>query len=472
MKNPVRGCNVRPHPGDIADVASGTHTPRGSAVPWTSPRAALLSHRVPAVIGVLAVPFLRPNAMGEGLSHVGLLLMAAAATAALLRPGAADEHRRPSGNGAFDPATALVACLGLGYLYVVVREAVAAPAPDARATFQGIILTVGALMALLVLCRDPKVRLAFARGVVVLLAVLCASYAVTAVLWAVTGVGSGLIGAIPIGRWGPQPVYFPFTTTVSTQPVFGIDFPRFTGVGREPGWMAMYCAAGFFLADMAGVRNRLVKPLLVVGVIGTVSTAGFGVFVVTWAYHRFLRDRGGVSMVNYLRQVGGTVAVLLAAWLAVAAPVLGLSAKSTQNATSIDDRQDATDAGLRALFDNPWGGLPSEAQGGINLISDVAVSGLPFVVLICLGLLMASTRTVPTRHSNAVVLIVFATLLLSQPAKDSTWAFAMVVLACTLRRPDAEPHHRPDSDHVPTRSSTPDRVTAAEPPGRTIEGTP
>ena len=70
----------------------------------------------------------------------------------------------------------------------------------------------------------------------------------------------------------------------------------------------------------------------------------------------------------------GVAAVIGAAWVAVAAPVLGLAAKTTQNVISLDERQLATEAGLRALWTQPLGGHATEVQGGINLISDIAVS--------------------------------------------------------------------------------------------------
>jgi len=66
----------------------------------------------------------------------------------------------------------------------------------------------------------------------------------------------------------------------------------------------------------------------------------------------------------------GLAAVPVAFWLAASAPVLGLSAKSTQNKVWSTERQDATQAGLDALVTSPWGGRPSAAQTGINLISD------------------------------------------------------------------------------------------------------
>jgi hypothetical protein len=113
--------------------------------------------------------------------------------------------------------------------------------------------------------------------------------------------------------------------------------------------------------------------------------------------------------------------------------VLGLQAKQTSNETSLDERSDATAAGLRALTRQPWGGQGTEKQAGINLISDVAVNGLPFVALVIAALLvpLLLLRRPPGTRARAapVVLVVLGTLLTSQPAAASTWVFILVALA-------------------------------------------
>lgn len=392
---------------------------------------------LPVALVLLAIPLMRPNILGEqGRSIASFGLFVAAALVALLRRRGSDVFVASAPRSLAGRGSVLIVFLFLGYLYILFREATTVGGDPATATFQGIFLTVGSLVALEIVCKDPHTGRAVGRGVVIMTTGFCASYGITILVWAATGVGSGQILTMPVGSWGLQPVYLPFTATVSFQPVFGLVVPRFTGLGREPGWMAMYCAAAFFLADMLKMRSRWIKPLLLLGLLGCVSTAGFGVFVVTWAYHRFLRDRGGISMTNYLRQVGGLAMMGLAVWVAVAAPVFGLAAKSSQNAASLDERSAATNAGVELLFSDPWGGHYQIVQGGINLVSDVAVSGLPFVILVIVGLLLTITSSGRKQDSNAVALVVLLTLLSSQPPKDSTWAYGLVVLACALRRPD------------------------------------
>jgi hypothetical protein len=418
-----------------------TTAPPRPAPRWRALLATPAASRLPVGLVVLAMPFVRPNLFGESLSLVGLgFLVLAALLAAVTPAGAPAARRAPS------PAVPVVVCLGLAYLWLMVQAAATDPSTLGRPALQGLALTAGGVAAVAVVCRQEAGRLALARAFVIVIVVLCASYAVTVLIWAATGVGDGVLLTLRIGTAPEaQPVYLPFTPSLGTQSVFGTVFPRFTGLGREPGWMAMYCAAAYFLTDLVGYRSRWLKLLVVVGLIGCISTAGFGVFVVAWAYHHFLRDRGtGISVAGFLRQVSGIAAVLVAAWLAVAAPVLGLAAKTTQNATSLDERQLATEAGLRALFSTPLGGTATEVQGGINLVSDIAVGGLPFVLLVCAALLLPLSRRRGTGgHANVVVVIVFLTMLTSQPAKDSTWAFALVAIAASLAAPAVAPEPDP-----------------------------
>jgi hypothetical protein len=406
--------------------------------------------RLPVFLVVLAMPFVRPNLFGEQLSVVGIGLLALAALlAAVTRSSGPEGGPNPT---APNPTAPIVVCLGLAYLWLMIQAAATDPSRLGLPAVQGLALTAGGVGAVAVVCGQEASRRMLARAFVVVIAVLCATYVVTAAIWAVTGVGSGVLVSLHIGTAPElQPVYFPFTPTLGTQSVSGTVFPRFTGLGREPGWMAMYCAAAYFMTDMVGYRSKRLKLLIVAGLIGCISTAGFGVFVVAWAYHHFLRDRGtGISAAGFARQVFGIAAVALAAWLAVAAPVLGLAAKTTLNATSLDERQLATEAGLRALVTSPLGGTATEVQGGINLVADIAVSGLPFVLLVCAALLIpVAGRRMRGGYGNVVIVIVFLTMLTSQPAKDSTWAFALVAIAASLRAAAVAPE--PDTTRKAAR---------------------
>ncbi|MEJ2866536.1 hypothetical protein WCD74_02080 [Actinomycetospora sp. OC33-EN08] len=407
---------------DPAMTASPTTlvTLRGSA---TTPR---LPVAVPAGLLLASLPLLRPGTFGEYTALLGCGLALAAGVAAMLRR----EHApaRP-----VRAVSVFLALLVAAYVWVVLHSVWVDDLLRIRSQFQDFVLTIGSVVAAVLVISDPRARLALGRGFVVLLCAIGALWLVTVAWWAVAGVGTGQIAMVPVGTVGPQPVYFPFTISYSTSSVFGMDVPRLTGVGRESGWMAMFCAVGWFLSDAVGYRSRRVKVLLLAGLVGTLSTAGFGVFVVVLAIDVFLRPRGGIGLGGFLRQIAGLGAGLGAAWVALYAPVFGLQAKQTSNEASLDERSDATEEGLRAITQRPFGGQGNEKQAGINLISDIAVNGLPFVLLVTAALLLPLlfVRRPGSARGRAapIALVVFATLLVSQPAAASTWVFVLVALA-------------------------------------------
>jgi hypothetical protein len=395
---------------------------------WGSPTAPTLPALVPAGLVLLTLPLLRPGVFGESTALIGCALALLAAVAALLRRERVPARPVPA-------VPLLVGIVAVAYLWMIGHGA-AVFAPDrVRELFQDVVLTVGSLVAFAIVLADPRARRAAGRGFVIAVVGVCALWVITALFWVVAGLGSGQITTVPVGTVEPQPVYFPFTISYSTSEVFGVDVPRLTGFGRESGWMAMFCAASWFLSNAVGYGARRVKLLLLAGLAGTLSTAGFGVFVVVLALDVFLRPRGGIALSGFLRQIGGLAAMAAAAWLALYAPVLGLNAKESSNEASLAERQDATDAGLRALTESPLGGLGTEKQAGINLVSDIAVNGLPFVLLASLAILVPAfvapgRGAAPVGRAIPVALVVFATLLLSQPAAASTWAFGLVAVAC------------------------------------------
>lgn len=416
-------------------MVAGPGALRAPARAVPRPRAAgFVPAALPAVLLLASLPLLRPGVFGEQFALGGLVAALAAGVLALVRRTGHPTRPVPA-------ATVLGSLLAAAYLWMLGHAVFTATPERVRDQFQDFALTVGAVTAGVIVLADPRVRRAVGRGLVLVLVVVAGLWVLTALWWAVAGVGAGQVGTVPVGTAGPQPVFFPGTISYATSSVFGVDVPRLTGIGRESGWMAMDFAAGWFLADAVGYRAVWVKVLLLAGLVGTLSTAGFGVFVVVLAVDVFLRPRGGIGLAGMVRQLVGVAALGAAALLAVDAPVLGLAAKESSNAASLDERTDATVAGLRALSASPWGGPGTEKQAGVNLVSDIAVNGLPFVVLVAAALLVPvlvvrraeqaeqAGPAGPAGRSGAVALVVFLTLLTSQPAAASTWAFLLVAVA-------------------------------------------
>lgn len=386
---------------------------------------------------VAAVPLARPGILGEQLSPLatGLVCFAAFLALVLDRGRPAILHRKAR------PLRSVCLWLFAVYLWLLVLVAAGRGVVEPQSLVQSLVLTVATVWAAAVVLADRARAVQVGKLFSLLVVLCCASYLVTLGLWRVGGVGTGLVSFMPVGDLDPQPVYFPFTTTAGVQgsvPIFD-TLPRFVGIAREPGWMAMLVAFTYFLLPRIGWSRWWVKLVLLVALLGTVSTAGFGVFVIVWAYEVFIRPRPYRDLfLAFLRQTFGVAVLAGAAYLAVYAPVFGLAQKATLNEVSLQDRTLATEAGLEALQESPLFGVEVTNLAAINLVAAVAAFGLPFAVLVLASLLLPRRTHRPMAMSTAPVAVLVLTLLTSQPALDSTLVWMLALLAYSITQPRGE----------------------------------
>jgi len=387
---------------------------------------------------VIAVPMARPNFLGETFSAVAGALVLVAAGLAL----ADDRRRLPLVDRRYSSLGSVAFWLAIAYAWLLARSGFVSFDIPVRPLLQSVLLVVCVVAAMTVVVADPRRGRVVAWGFIALMLIQCASFAVTVIVWAGAGMGTGLLALIPGTLHSFETsVYFPGTITTATQMVFGFTFPRFDGIGREPGWMAMWCAFTYFLIPrLTNRRMRFTRILLLLGLLGTFSTAGFGVFLVVWTLETFLRPRPGTNpLFGYLRQVAGVVFMAGAVWLAIKAPVFGLQAKSTFNAISVSDRSEATRAGWLALQTSPMTGFQGGGLAGVNLIAAIAAAGLPFTLAILAALYMP-LRAHPERWlAVSPVAVLALTLLTSQPSLDSTWVYAAAVMAYAVTQTSHAP---------------------------------
>lgn len=383
--------------------------------------------RVAPLLAIAAIPFVQPNVLGVSYSQLGMALLA---VAALLSIGHDVRNRREEPNDqVFRSLLITVALVAASYFITLGITANSATA-SGRFTVvaQGGAISVISLLAFAIVLRDRSRRLTVARGFLFMILATSCSYVLTAGLWLVGGVGSSLLTTLPVGAFGDLSIYMPLTPTVSSLNVFGQELPRFTGIGREPGWMAMYCVVAFFLLSSVLRKTRWwMYVALAVGLLGTVSTAGFGVGLAMLAYSMFIRPRSYSSPLSaYLRQVAGLAALGAAVWYAIYAPNLGLNAKQGTNALSYDERITSIRRGGEALADlRIFGDL---GPGSITLIGSIASLGLLYVLVILAAFLVPRIGHPHRSLTTAPVLTVVVTLLLSQPVGDAVWPFGLVML--------------------------------------------
>ena len=379
----------------------------------------------PAVVAPLlllaAALFSRPNIFGESAAPVGLALAALAASVALV-----SDKRSARGALQTGGAARIVVFLALSY-----GAALLVQPPRTSGLIIAMVLCVGTTTSAVVVLRQPERRALVAKGFILIVGGFALSYLITAGGWLLFGTGWGEWGASDLGGT----FYLPFTPTRGSFELLGLAVPRLAGLGREPGWMGMYAAFAYFLAGKIGFDNRVVRALLLVGLIASFSSAALWVFVVFLAYDQFLRgDRSGlVRLVGMAAMVGGL-------WVAWNAPVIGVAEKFARDPYSVEARLAATEAGVRALLTSPFsGGRGTDVVGSVNLIASVASVGLAYSVLIICALL-APRRGHPRRiTTTAPIGVLLLTLATTQPPLGSTWVYVCAAITYTATLPPAMP---------------------------------
>jgi hypothetical protein len=201
---------------------------------------------------------------------------------------------------------------------------------------------------------------------------------------------------------------------------------------------AAMLAWAYFMLPRVGWNSWRWKALLLLGLAGTQSTAGFGIFLAVWVITQFLVSRGPLMFNGVLRRGIGLGLLALAIYLAVYVPVFGVAAKTTINPVSVSTRTTATLDGLRAITADPlgqssvrrWLSRDVTTNAGINVLASVAVIGVPGALLGLLAVTCPLRRSQQRTRAAGPTLVVVLTVLASQPLLHSTGLFLLVVLAC------------------------------------------
>ncbi|KXZ60584.1 hypothetical protein Mlaev_01370 [Microbacterium laevaniformans] len=333
-------------------------------------------------------------------------------------------------------STVVILCYYFSSLWLIWKSSV--QAGSVAGTVTGTLIGLVLLPAFASYFSRIERARAFAQVYCAVTAVLSASSAITMLL-AIGGFTIKLL-TFPIGTWSAS-LLFPFTTTVSQVSFFGFYFDRFTGIGREPGWMGMHSALAWTLwphAFRGSLVSRVGRFACIAGVLTSGSTAGFGVFVVAVAMSLLIsRRRSEGALRGYSRIVFGGAALGIAAWLAVFAPQYGLQAKQSVNSDSLEGRALATDAGLRALTEFSLGEQSFILTPNVNLIAGASVTGWPFFVLSVLGLLLPLAFVSHKGAALPPLVVIFLTMLLAQPIGGSHGVYILVMLVCAVADGDA-----------------------------------
>lgn len=256
------------------------------------------------------------------------------------------------------------------------------------------------------------------------LALMGASYLVTAVLAQVVGLDTLYVGTVSVKHYAEATrMHLPFTFAYSYREVAGILLPR-SGAGfREAGIaQAFYAFSILTMPRIDRLRDRVVFVLFIIGGFGALSTIGMGIVGVSALARLANVGHASKIRVNWTTIVGA----LLAYW----AIDFGMNDKGVGLSRKLDsmsyfDRERQTMDGLAYFWAHPFGaGMYSTASpAGINLLSllgNIGILGLVAVI----GNIVASWLGSENRLQKFVAMLpLFVTGLFSQPLLDAPLVF-------------------------------------------------
>ncbi|WP_182174563.1 hypothetical protein [Flaviflexus equikiangi] len=382
------------------------------------------------VVLLYALPFSRPNLFGDEVAFLGLTFALVAVFPAVLEDLRA---RRTEVSHGLSLAS-LMLWLTISYAWIFLRAIIINSDKAISVYIASFTLTFGTILAANVVLADARRARIFGKALVYLTAVCSLSFLITMLVWGIVGIGGGLVGVLPFASG--VDIYFPMSTTLGTQEIWGSNWPRLTGYAREPGLMGMWFAFTYFLVPMLGLKHdKLCRTLLVIGILVTFSVASAAIFISVWiAVFLYSSIGSGFSVQRkVLRLFAGTIAIGVGVWSIIYSPVIGLSEKVSRDPGSVAEREGATRAGFRALFESPLlGGGAVDDIGGLNLVASIAAYGAPFAVAIGLALLMPLRSHPNKRFLLGPLMVLFLTVATAQPPLDSVWIYVSAVAAIHL----------------------------------------
>lgn len=360
------------------------------------------------VVGILTC---RPTSFGEAYPAVGpLILMGMSAIWAITAVG----KRRPGSRSIWP-----MVWITMGWIWLFIHPMFA---PGSESTLKTSTLTVFAPVVLFWVFGSDAQVIDRIRRLAVGVTVGAAALTTAAVL-------GGLAIGFSALRLGVVPVSYEELGSTLLAPgalLYGnaipADFPRFLGLGREPGMGAIFIGWAFLAMPADWSRQYLWKGFLIVALVATQSTAGLGIFGAVWALRAVLMR----SMPLLVRGLV-VAAAFTGLYVAIYNPTFGLLAKmSAGGGVSYIDRNVATTAGWRALTENPFGTYSDLPLSSVNMIAGIAVNGAPWFVAMAIFLVLPIVRHGPRAWQAHSALLVFASLLFSQPLAGST---ALIILS-------------------------------------------
>lgn len=337
-----------------------------------------------------------------------------------------------------------IVAVSLFYLYRVMRGL----SSGIDVSLVKALLSVLCLVLLIVtVTKDPRYRKAIPKIFIYILCFFVVSYCATFLMsFFVSSIRALRICSIEMPGYGyTLDLYLPFTPAYGTVRFWGKTVLRLSATFRESGIAQMFYVWAISESDYYFPKNKVVKIILLLGVIACQSTAGY-ICLFCYLALKIVIDLKNTRNLSNLFSVLGVVILLVAVvWIYSSIPQLNLD---TKNAYSTGARLGNIEDILETLKKHPFFGtdIVDYDLYGNSLFQLSAKIGLVGLFLYFHIVFRAFHMSKNRQRFLLSISSVFLTLLMSQPIYDAPIVFMMMVLpydnACPNNESLAEPKAR------------------------------
>lgn len=273
-----------------------------------------------------------------------------------------------------------------------------------------------------VILSEAKANYIFFRSMVIILISFIVSYYLTITLAVFVAPLEQLeLFKIQIGDYPSSGMtYLPFTVMYGVYTVDGIRFPRLLGLFRESGILQMFLIWSLFNLKSLRLNRLWIKGVLLLGIVATFSTAGLAILFANLVLFLMLNKK----------IMRGLALLCFTYVLVMYAPFIGINDKTQTHGASISDRTLATEAGLEALGNNPFGAGMYNTRipnAGINLVAASSMIGVAGVLLTMLVYLAPALAAGDKKRYVLAVIPILLTSLISQPLLDAPLLYLLLM---------------------------------------------
>lgn len=382
-----------------------------------------------SVILVMCLFLLRPSALGQNITPVGLFIVTLIAGLYVLKKNGVIRTSRRALEGLL-----FLAILAVSYFLYEGIIAIIFGKSNLVYYLKEVVSAVIVIVGYGIFLIDSSNNRVFFRQTCVVVAVLGWSHVATLLLCQIVDPSALLITRIPIegyenvGAKGVEmgTIYFPVSMTYGQVEIMGHQVMRFCGFFREPGiFQAVAC---FCLAiESLTSRTRWVLIGLILGILTTLSTAGY--FLMFFIIGAVNIVQGNIT---FIKGMAAIITVVVGLYAVFQMPGIGISSKASSGGGSITDRVEGVQSGINTFLINPLGNGPfsnSNKYEAICLLASISSIGLlGFVLQVTI---LSGIRNGPSwlRLRRVIACTpLLLTALISQPIAGAAVLYVFVML--------------------------------------------